>query len=794
MELETTRALRPEPQQETLEQRLSRARGSVTEKSLPEPVRSDFEARSGYAAGGVRVVESDLPRALGANAVTQGSTIHFPRGGYAPDTAEGSRVLHHELGHTVQQAQGRVRPDGPAGLNESPALEHAADTAAAKPDYGAGHAAGSALSAMPSAGSGAPMQMDKKKKLTRAEEQAMLDQYGPTDAEYQKGLGYFGRRRAKKEAAAEKKHDEKMAFTDKVRASQDAHAAHPSAATLALASPDEEGIGFWEKRRRARALKAAQKQDRDTELHNRMLDMGVDFDSASGNEKRKMRKQIIAAERRIKKQDLASEMQGTRFAERMHSADGTLYDPKARRRITPGAGGAGSYAGVQGSIAAQNAPDLGEVARSSAENSSKKISTVFGSTPSAVKGAKSAADSIHKVTGVDLPLSDQLDVAAEFMKSDTVKAVSGADSNFFGGFSSVMGGIGKAKEANAARRAGDTAAAWQSGIGSAGAFIGAGGSFYDSASAMGFTPTEAVPGLGIVSGSLKTGGAIAQVAGAAHTDRSMANMQKADRYAKGYDSKSDADADRFEQMSMARHAAQTREVTGGFGIASGLMQTGAGIANVVPGGQGAAAVLKAGSTVADVGGTIAGKAMDRRFVDRTMSDAMGATEMKDAVARAKGAGDLGEKDQERVLAKVSGISGKNKRHQLANRMAARNAVNLHEKIGAGKLDPDDVTLLKGFGYSDPAKFKNISVQMLANKMGIKGSWEDALKDTEQIEKDQAAAKDRALRLKLAKKNKAAADKDPGAATRREIARGLSEHPEHNHISNLAAEAARRRQK
>jgi hypothetical protein len=121
-------------------------------------------------------------------------------------------VLHHELGHTVQQAQGRVRPDGPAGLNESPALEHAADTAAAKPDYGAGHAAGAALSAMPSAGSGAPMQMDKKKKLTRAEEQAMLDQYGPTDAEYQKGLGYFGRRRAKKEAAAEKKHDEKMAL------------------------------------------------------------------------------------------------------------------------------------------------------------------------------------------------------------------------------------------------------------------------------------------------------------------------------------------------------------------------------------------------------------------------------------------------------------------------------------------------------------------------------------------------------------------------------------------------------
>lgn len=803
MELESTRALRPEPQQETLKQRLSRARGSVTEKSLPEPVRSDFEARSGYAAGGVRVVESDLPKALGANAVTQGSTIHFPRGGFAPDTAEGSRVLHHELGHTVQQAQGRVRPDGPAGLNESPALEHAADTAAAKPDYGAGHAAGSALSAMPSAGSGAPMQMDKKKKLTPAEEQAMLDQYGPTDAEYQKGLGFFGRRRAKKEAAAEKKHDEKMAFTDKVRASQDAHAARPSAATLALASPDEKGIGFFERHKRARALKAAQKEDRETELHNRMLDMGVDFDNTSGSDQRKMRKQIIAAERRIKKQNLASEMQGTRFVGRMHSADGTLYDPKTRRRVTPGAGGtggaagtapAGSYADEQKRIEEEGGPNLGEVARSTMENTSEKIGDVFEKVPKAVTGAKSGADSLKKYTGAKVPLAAQLDAASGFMKSDIVQGISGTESGVLGGLSSTMGGIGKAKEANAARRAGDTAAAWQSGIDAASSFVGAGNSLYGAANALGFVPTDTIPGIGIVTGSLKTGSSIAQVAGAAHTDRSMAKMQKTDRYAKGYDSKSDADADRFEQMSMARRAAQTREVTGSFGIASGLMQTGAGIASVIPGGQGAATALKAGSAIADAGGAVAGMAMDRRFLNRTMGDAMGATEMKDAVAHAKGAGDLSQKDQERVLAKVSGITGKKKRHQLANRMAARNAVNLHEKIGTGKLDPDDVTLLKGFGYSDPAKFKNISVQMLADKMGIHGGWEDALKDTEQIEKDQAAAKDRALRLKLAKKNKAAADKDPGAATRREIARGLSEHPEHNHISNLAAEAARRRQK
>ena len=55
---------------ELLASRIEEAKGPVTGKSLPDDVRSDFEARSGFSARGVPVVESDLPQAVHANAVT----------------------------------------------------------------------------------------------------------------------------------------------------------------------------------------------------------------------------------------------------------------------------------------------------------------------------------------------------------------------------------------------------------------------------------------------------------------------------------------------------------------------------------------------------------------------------------------------------------------------------------------------------------------------------------------------------------------------------------------------------
>lgn len=77
---------------------------------LPAMVRSYFEPRFGYDFSGVRV-HMDGEAAVGAQAVqarayTIGSDIVFGAGEYAPATAQGKRLIAHELAHVVQQAQG----------------------------------------------------------------------------------------------------------------------------------------------------------------------------------------------------------------------------------------------------------------------------------------------------------------------------------------------------------------------------------------------------------------------------------------------------------------------------------------------------------------------------------------------------------------------------------------------------------------------------------------------------------------------------------------------------------------
>lgn len=62
-----------------------------------------------------------------AHAYAQGSDIHLASGQ--------EKHLPHELGHVVQQAQGRVAPTtSVAGMavNDNPALEHEADVMGAK--------------------------------------------------------------------------------------------------------------------------------------------------------------------------------------------------------------------------------------------------------------------------------------------------------------------------------------------------------------------------------------------------------------------------------------------------------------------------------------------------------------------------------------------------------------------------------------------------------------------------------------------------------------------------------------
>jgi outer membrane protein OmpA-like peptidoglycan-associated protein len=79
---------------------------------LPEPLRRQAQARYGIDASSVRVHDdagaARLARTLGANALTAGRDIYFAQGRYAPCSAEGERLLAHELAHVAQQ-QGAPR-------------------------------------------------------------------------------------------------------------------------------------------------------------------------------------------------------------------------------------------------------------------------------------------------------------------------------------------------------------------------------------------------------------------------------------------------------------------------------------------------------------------------------------------------------------------------------------------------------------------------------------------------------------------------------------------------------------
>src|SRR5207247_1230296 len=74
------------------------------------PTRS--RPSSGYDFSRVRVHTdaraAEAARAVRAHASTQGEHIVFAGGRYAPRTAEGLRLVGHELAHVVQQSAGRV--------------------------------------------------------------------------------------------------------------------------------------------------------------------------------------------------------------------------------------------------------------------------------------------------------------------------------------------------------------------------------------------------------------------------------------------------------------------------------------------------------------------------------------------------------------------------------------------------------------------------------------------------------------------------------------------------------------
>jgi hypothetical protein len=106
---------------------------------IPDSVKEKFEESSGLSFDDVRVnYNSDRPAELGALAYTQGNQVHIAPGQ--------EKHLEHELGHVVQQKQGRVQPTmsvGGAAVNDDAGLENEADSGvvqgkgAAPQDYSA---------------------------------------------------------------------------------------------------------------------------------------------------------------------------------------------------------------------------------------------------------------------------------------------------------------------------------------------------------------------------------------------------------------------------------------------------------------------------------------------------------------------------------------------------------------------------------------------------------------------------------------------------------------------------------
>src|SRR5262249_47677045 len=95
-----------------LEDRINATKGGGS--AMPQEVRSFFEPRMQSDFGGVRIhtdhEAAQLNRALDARAFATGRDIYFGANEYRPDTADGRRLLAHELTHVVQQ--GWAHQDG----------------------------------------------------------------------------------------------------------------------------------------------------------------------------------------------------------------------------------------------------------------------------------------------------------------------------------------------------------------------------------------------------------------------------------------------------------------------------------------------------------------------------------------------------------------------------------------------------------------------------------------------------------------------------------------------------------
>lgn len=99
-------------------------KSEVNRTGIPEHMKEKFENRSGYSFDDVKVhYHSERPAQFQALAYTQGSNVYIGPGQ--------ERHLGHELGHVVQQMEGRVSATGKMNgesVNDDVRLEREADT------------------------------------------------------------------------------------------------------------------------------------------------------------------------------------------------------------------------------------------------------------------------------------------------------------------------------------------------------------------------------------------------------------------------------------------------------------------------------------------------------------------------------------------------------------------------------------------------------------------------------------------------------------------------------------------
>lgn len=119
-----SRAGKPPVQQKSFYSPLGQAASNpVNRTGIPEGLKRGYEAAGGFPLDDVRVhYNSPRPAQLQALAYTQGNQVYVSPGQ--------ERHLGHELGHVIQQKQGRVKPTGQIGgqpINTSQALEREAD-------------------------------------------------------------------------------------------------------------------------------------------------------------------------------------------------------------------------------------------------------------------------------------------------------------------------------------------------------------------------------------------------------------------------------------------------------------------------------------------------------------------------------------------------------------------------------------------------------------------------------------------------------------------------------------------